>query len=300
MIKQRTIKRPVQSRGIGLHSGKGTNMRILPAPIDHGIVFKRIDLSPPVVIPAQYDSVVDTVLSTTIGAQGAHIKTIEHFMSVLHGLGIDNALIEIDEAEVPTMDGSAAAFVFLLQSAGILEQDAPKKVLVVNKKVEIVEQGKWISLQPYDGFRIHFTIYFEHEVIKKMDNSHSYTHSNTNFIYEISRARTFGFKKDVELLQSKNLALGGSLENAAVIGDEGVLNKDGLRFSGELVRHKILDTIGDLYLLGHSIVGELHAYCSGHDLNNKMLRALQNDTSGVRLVALDGEPISPNIKEMFA
>ena len=274
---QQTIAEPVSINGIGLHSGVDVTMKLYPAEADYGIKFIRKDLNKNNIIEAIWSNVTNTKLSTTISNQnGASVSTIEHLMSALSGLHIDNIKIEIDGPEVPIMDGSAGPFVFLLQSAGIKEQSKSKKFIRILKPIEVKDDvtGKWVKFEPFEGFKVAFTIGFDHPVFNDKTHTAVLDFSTVSFVKEVSRARTFGFMRDVELLRSKNLALGGSLDNAVVVDDHRVLNEDGLRYEDEFVKHKILDAVGDLYLLGKSLIGSFEGHKSGHDLNNKLLRKL--------------------------
>ena len=249
-------------------------MTLRPALPDSGIVFRRTDLGEPVDIPAHAEYVGDTMMGTTLQKGDAKIATVEHLLSALAGLGIDNALVEVSAGEVPIMDGSAGPFVFLLQSAGIEEQKAPKRFIRILQTVRVEEGDKWARFDPYDGFKVNFEIEFDHPSFKKHSQTASMDFSTTSFLREVSRARTFGFMRDLESLRARNLALGGNLDNAIVLDDNRILNEDGLRYEDEFVKHKILDAIGDLYLLGHSLIGEFSGFKSGHALNNKLLRTL--------------------------
>jgi UDP-3-O-[3-hydroxymyristoyl] N-acetylglucosamine deacetylase len=273
-LKQRTLKDSIRATGIGLHSGAKVYMTLRPAPVNTGIVFRRIDLAEPVDIPAAATNVSETMLGTTLEKGDACVATVEHLLSAMAGLGIDNAYVDLTAAEVPIMDGSAAPFVFLLQSAGIEEQNAPKRFCRIIKPVEVRDGDKWARFTPYDGFRVNFEIDFDHPVLRKHRQRVTLDFSTTAFLKEISRARTFGFLKDFEALRAMDLTLGGSLDNAIVMDGYRVLNEEGLRFSDEFVRHKVLDAVGDLYLLGASPIGEFSAYKSGHRLNNQLLREL--------------------------
>ena len=273
-MKQRTLKDSVRATGIGMHSGAKVYMTLRPAPANTGIVFRRLDLPEPVDVPASALNVTETNLGTTLEHGGARVATVEHLLSALAGLGIDNLFVDLTAAEVPIMDGSAAPFVFLLQSAGIEELTAPKRFIRILSPVEVREGDKWARLEPYDGFRVNFEIDYDHPVLQKQRQSASLDFSTTAFLKEISRARTFGFLKDVEYLRANELALGGSLDNAIVMDEYRVLNEDGLRFQDEFVRHKVLDAVGDLYLLGCCLIGEFTGFKSGHRLNNLLLRAL--------------------------
>lgn len=274
MIRQRTLKNTIRATGVGLHSGEKVFLTIKPAPVDSGIVFRRIDLDPVVDIPAQALSVGMTTLCTSLSKDDARVDTVEHLMSAMAGLGIDNSIIELNAQEVPIMDGSSGPFVFLIQSAGIIEQDAPKKFIRIKQKVEVKDGDKTARFIPYNGFKVGLEINFDHPVLQKSNQIASLDFSTTSYVKEVSRARTFGFTKDLEYMRSQNLALGGSVKNAIVVDDYGVLNEDGLRYDDEFVKHKILDAVGDLYLLGHSLIGEFVGYKSGHGLNNLLLREL--------------------------
>lgn len=293
MIRQRTLRNSIKATGVGLHSGDKVYLTLRPAPVDTGIVFLRTDVSPMVEIPAQALKVTDTTLSTTVENNGVKVSTIEHLMAALAGLGIDNAYIELSAPEVPIMDGSAGPFVFLIQSAGIEEQSAAKKFIRIKRKVTVKEGDKTASFVPFDGFKVSFTIDFDHPVFRSRSQKASVDFSSTSFVREVSRARTFGFLRDIEFLRSKNLALGGSVENAIVIDDYKILNDDGLRYDDEFVRHKILDAIGDLYLAGHGIIGEFQGYKSGHALNNQLVRALLAQQDAWEIVTFDDEVRAP-------
>jgi len=295
MLKQRTLKNSIRATGVGLHTGKKVLMVLRPAPANHGIWFRRTDLDRPVDIPARAESVGDTTLGTTIVRDGAKVSTIEHLLSALAGLGIDNAIIELSADEVPIMDGSAGPFVFLLQSAGIEEQNAPKRFVRIKKSVKVEDGEKWARFDPYDGFKVNFEIEFDHPVFKRRSQVASMDFSTTTFLREVSRARTFGFMRDLEYMRSRNLALGGNLDNAIVLDDYRILNEDGLRYEDEFVKHKVLDAIGDLYLLGHGLIGEFSGYKSGHGLNNRLLRTLIADVAAwedVTFETLQDAPIS--------
>jgi len=274
MIKQRTLKNVIRATGVGLHSGEKVYLTLRPAGANVGIVFRRVDFDEDVVIPAKAENVGDTQLSTTLIQGGVRVSTVEHLLSAIAGLGIDNIYIDLSAAEVPIMDGSAGPFVFLLQSAGIEEQNVAKRYIRIKKEVRVEDGDKWASFVPFEGFKVGFSIEFDHPVFKSRTQEAVIDFSSTSFVKEISRARTFGFMKDIEMLRQRNLALGGSMDNAIVVDDFRVLNEDGLRYEDEFVKHKILDAIGDLYLLGHSLIGEFHGHKSGHELNNKLLREL--------------------------
>ena len=294
MIKQRTLKNIIRATGVGLHTGDKVYMTLRPAAPNTGIVFRRTDLNPPVDIRARQDNVGDTRLSTTLVNGDVRVATVEHLLSAMAGLGIDNAYVDLSAPEVPIMDGSAGPFVFLLQSAGIEEQNAAKRFIRIKKPVKVQEGDKWASFEPFEGFKVGFSIEFNHPIISKRTSRAEIDFSTTSFVKEVSRARTFGFMRDIEMLREHNLALGGSMDNAVVLDDYRVLNEDGLRYEDEFVKHKILDAIGDLYLLGHSLIGAYHAHKSGHELNNKLLRALIADASAWEEVSYHEDPaVSP-------
>lgn len=280
MLKQRTLKTSIRATGVGLHGGQKVYMTLRPAPANTGIVFRRIDLDEPVDVPADARLVGETMLGTTLIRDGARVATVEHLMSALAGMRIDNLFIDLGAAEVPIMDGSAAPFVFLIQSAGIEEQNAPRRFVRIKKPIQVGDGDKWARLSPYSGYRINFEIDFQHPVFRRHPQKASVEFSTTTFLREVSRARTFGFMRDIELLRARNLTLGGSMDNAIVLDDYRVLNEEGLRYNDEFVRHKILDAIGDLYLFGPSLLGEYTGFKSGHELNNQLLLALhaQPDT----------------------
>ncbi len=292
-LKQRTIKDSIRATGIGLHSGVKVFMTLRPAPANTGIVFRRLDLPEPVDVPATALNVSETNLGTTLEHGEARVATVEHLLSALAGLGIDNLFIDLTAPEVPIMDGSAAPFVFLLQSVGIEEQTAAKRFIRIIEPIEVSEDDKWAKFEPYDGFRVNFEIDFDHPVLQKHRQKASLEFSTTAFLKEISRARTFGFLKDVEYLRANDLALGGSLDNAIVMDEYRVLNEDGLRFHDEFVRHKVLDAVGDLYLLGSCLIGEFTGFKSGHRLNNLLLRALLAQPAAYEAVVFDDERPSP-------
>jgi UDP-3-O-[3-hydroxymyristoyl] N-acetylglucosamine deacetylase len=293
-VRQRTLKESIRASGIGLHSGDKVYMTLRPAPANSGIVFRRLDLPEPVDIPASALCVTDTALGTTIEHNGAHVGTVEHLMSAMAGLGIDNAFIDLTAAEVPIMDGSAAPFVFLLQSAGIEEQNAAKRFIKVLKPIEVTEGDKWVRLTPHDGFRLNVEIDFEHPALRKYRQAVNLDFSTAAFLKEISRARTFGFLKDLEGARARERALGANLDNAIVMDEYRVINEDGLRYRDEFVRHKVLDALGDLYLLGSSLIGEFSGFKCGHKLNNLLLRALlEAPDSHVAVVFDESEQRSP-------
>lgn len=292
MIKQRTLAKPVHATGIGLHSGNKVTIALNPAPVNTGIVFRRVDLDPVVSIPASADLVQDTMLCTgLVDERGNRIATIEHLLSAVAALGLDNLVVEVDAPEIPIMDGSSSPFVFLLQSAGIEQQNALKKFIRIKETVRVeAEEGKWAELRPNPaGFKIDFAIDFEHPAISGRNQSISMDFDSVKFVKELSRARTFCFLRDVEFMQAHNLALGGSLENAIVLDEYRIINDEGLRYEDEFVRHKVLDAIGDLCLTGHSILGHLCAYKSGHALNNMLARKLLATPQAFEIVTFDDE-----------
>ena len=276
MLKQRTLSSKIKASGVGLHTGKKITLTLNPAQINTGITFIRTDLKSDQ-IKASLENVHDTRLSTTLSNETAKISTVEHLLSALAGLGIDNALVELDGPEVPIMDGSARPFVFMIQSAGIQEQNDTKKFIRIKKTIEVRQDEKWAKIEPFDGFKVAFTIDFNHPAFSESSQSSEIDFSSVSYLSQVSRARTFGFAKDIELLRKNNLALGGSVNNAIVIDDYKVINEEGVRFEDEFVKHKILDAIGDLYLLGHGLIGSFSAYKSGHHLNNLLLRELVNN-----------------------
>ncbi len=295
MIKQRTLKNVIRATGVGLHTGKKIFLTLRPAPANTGITFRRIDLDDPVEIEAKPDNVGDTMLSTSLVKGNVKISTVEHLLSALAGFGIDNAYIDLSSDEVPIMDGSAGPFVFLIQSAGVEEQNAPKRFMRIKEKIRIEEDDKWAMFEPFEGFKVGFTIEFDHPMFHDENCKAEIDFSTTSYVKEVSRARTFGFMREVELLRENNLALGGSLDNAVVVDDYRILNEDGLRYEDECVKHKILDAIGDLYLLGHSLIGSFTGFKSGHALNNRLLRELLARESAWELVSFEDEvdlPIS--------
>lgn len=274
MLRQRTLKTTIRATGVGLHTGEKVYMTLRPAAENSGITFRRIDLDEPVDIPADPMLVGETMLGTTLIKDGVKVATVEHLLAAMAGLGIDNINVDLSAPEVPIMDGSAGPFIFLLQSAGIEEQNAAKRFVRIKKIIRVEEDDKWAELRPFNGFKVDFEVYFNHPVFNKINQRATIDFSSSSFLKEVSRARTFCFLRDVEALRERNLTLGGSMDNAIVLDDYRILNEDGLRYSNEFVIHKILDAIGDVYLLGHSLIGEFRAYKSGHDLNNKLLRAL--------------------------
>jgi len=286
-VRQRTIKESIRSSGIGLHSGDKVYMTLRPAPVNTGIVFRRLDLPEPVDIPAHALNVTETMLGTTLEHGIAKVATVEHLLSAMAGLGVDNAFVDLTAAEVPIMDGSAAPFVFLLESAGLEEQSAPKRFVRVKERVEVGEGDKWVRLDPHDGFKINVEIDFDHPALRKHRQSMSMDFSTSSFLKEISRARTFGFLRDLETSRALDRALGGSLDNAIVMDEYRVLNEDGLRFRDEFVRHKVLDALGDLYLVGASLIAEFSGFKCGHRLNNLLLRRLLEQPASYEVVVFD-------------
>ncbi|MDD2737304.1 MAG: UDP-3-O-acyl-N-acetylglucosamine deacetylase [Methylomonas lenta] len=295
MIKQRTLKNTIRATGVGLHTGDKVYLTLHPAEVNTGIRFRRTDLEIPVMIEARPENVGETMLSTTLTRGDIKVSTVEHLLSAMAGLGIDNAIVDVSAPEVPIMDGSAGPFVFLLQSAGVVEQDAPKHYIRIKRAIKVEDADKWAAFEPFDGFKVTFTIDFEHPAFSDHLKTAVMDFSSTTFVKEVSRARTFGFMRDIEFLRENNLALGGSLDNAIVVDDDKVLNEDGLRYADEFVKHKILDAIGDLYLLGHSLIGEYKGFKSGHALNNKLLLTLLENKDAWEMVtfdSLDQAPIS--------
>lgn len=294
MIKQRTLRTEIEAIGVGLHSGDKVTIGFKPAPVNTGIVFRRVDLDPVVDIPAKAELVRETTLCTClIDDQGNKVSTVEHVSAALAGLGIDNIIIEVDNAEIPIMDGSASPFVFLLQSAGVMEQNAPKRFLKIDQVVRVEDGDKWAEFVPFDGFRVDYAIDFAHPEINNTQQRLMMDFSSSSFVHEISRARTFGFMKDIEYLRANNLALGGSMENAVVLDEYRILNPDGLRVDNEFVKHKVLDALGDLYLAGHSIIGEFRAHKAGHAINNMLVRELLKQQQAYSTVTFEGEVESP-------
>ena len=293
MLRQRTIKTAIRATGVGLHSGDKVYMTLRPAPVNSGIVFRRVDLDHPVDIPANAELVGETMLGTTLVKEGVKVATVEHLMSALAGLGIDNLIVDLSAPEVPIMDGSAGPFIFLLQSAGIEEQGAAKRLIRIRKTVRVEEGDKWAEFAPFNGFKVDFKISFNHPVFNKLSQHAVIDFSSTSFLKEVSRARTFCFLRDVETLRTHNLTLGGSMDNAIVMDDYRILNEDGLRYADEFVKHKILDAIGDVYLLGHSLVGQFSAHKSGHELNNRLLRAMLKDETAWDVVTFDDAKKAP-------
>jgi UDP-3-O-[3-hydroxymyristoyl] N-acetylglucosamine deacetylase len=293
VIKQRTLKNVIRATGVGLHSGEMVYLTLRPAAPNTGIIFRRVDLDPVVEIEAKAVNVGETALSTTLVEHGQKVSTVEHLLSALAGLGIDNAYIDLNAAEVPIMDGSAGPFVFLVQSAGIEEQNVAKQFIRIKKPVLLEDGDKWAKFEPFEGFKVSFTIDFEHPAFTGRPQQVDVDFSSTSFVREVSRARTFGFMKDIEKLREMNLALGGSMDNAIVVDDFRVLNEDGLRYEDEFVRHKVLDAIGDLYLLGHSLIGAFVGHKSGHEVNNRLLRKLLAQEDAWELVSFEEDKDAP-------
>jgi len=292
-MRQRTLRNSIKATGVSLHTGEKVYMTLHPAPIDRGIVFRRTDLDPVLELPARAENVGDTTLSTTLVVGKERVSTVEHLLAALAGLGIDNAYIDVSAPEVPIMDGSAGPFVFLIQSAGVVEQHAPKKFVRIKRKITVEDGDKVASLLPFDGFKVSFTIDFDHPVFRDRKAHAELDFSTTTFVQEVSRARTFGFIHEIEYLRSRGLARGGSVDNAIVVDEYRILNQDGLRFEDEFVRHKVLDAVGDLYLLGHSLLGEFRAYKSGHSLNNAALRALIAQPDAWEMVTFGDQAPAP-------
>jgi UDP-3-O-[3-hydroxymyristoyl] N-acetylglucosamine deacetylase len=293
MLRQRTLKSLVSASGVGLHTGQKVRITLRPAPVDTGVVFRRVDLPAPVDVPARAELVGEARLASTLIKDGVKIHTVEHLMSALGGLGVDNAYIDIDAPELPIMDGSASPFVLLIQQAGIEEQAAPKKFSRVTRRVEVKEGDKWARLDPYEGYRLSFSIEFRHPVIERTTQAVTVDFAETSYLKEIARARTFGFMHEVEDLRDSGLALGGGLDNAVVLDEYRVLNTEGLRFADEFIRHKLLDAIGDLYLLGHPLLGAFTAHKSGHALNNRLLRAALADPAALETVVFERAEETP-------
>ena len=293
MIRQRTLKNIIRATGIGLHSGEKVYLTLRPAAVDTGIVFRRMDLDPVVEIPALAKNVGETTMSTTLVKGDVKVDTVEHLLSAMAGLGIDNAYVELSASEVPIMDGSAGPFVFLIQSAGLEEQDKAKQFIRILREVTVEDGEKRATFVPFEGFKVGFEIDFDHPVFEGRTQTACVDFSSTSFVKEVSRARTFGFMRDIEFLRTNNLALGGSVDNAIVVDENSVLNEDGLRYEDEFVKHKILDAIGDLYLLGKSLIGEFRGYKSGHALNNSLLRSLLEQPDAWEVVTFADESLAP-------
>ena len=295
MIRQCTLKNVIRASGVGLHSGRKVYLSLRPAPVNTGIVFRRVDLDEVVEIKACPENVGDTTLSTTLSRGDVCVSTVEHLLSAMAGLGIDNAYVDVSAPEVPIMDGSAGPFVFLIQSAGIEQQNAPKQFIRIRKPVAVEDGNKWARFEPFEGFKVSFSIEFDHPAFHHSVSKATVDFSTTSFVKEVSRARTFGFMRDLERLRENNLALGGNLDNAVIVDDYRVLNEDGLRYEDEFVKHKVLDAIGDLYLLGHSLIGFFNGHKSGHKLNNKLLKALVADKSAWEIATFDDQVDVPII-----
>lgn len=293
MLRQRTLRNAIESVGVGLHTGDEVYLTLAPAPVDTGIVFRRVDLDPVVEIPARAENVGDTTLSTCLMADGQRISTVEHLLAAMAGLGIDNAIIDVSAPEVPIMDGSAGPFVSLIRSVGIEQQDAPKKFIRIKRKVTVEDGDKVASFLPFDGFNVSFTIDFDQPVFRNSTAHAEMDFANTSFVREVSHARTFGFMHEIEYLRSKGLARGGSFENAIVVDDYRILNQGGLRYEDEFVKHKVLDAIGDIYLVGNSLIGEFRAYKSGHALNNVAVRALLAQPDAWEMVTFEDAAAAP-------
>ena len=293
MLAQRTLSNSIKAFGIGLHSGEPITLKLLPAPTDTGIIFRRVDLDPVVEIKARAENVGDTTMSTSLTWKDVKISTVEHLLSAMAGLGIDNAYVEVNAAEIPIMDGSAGPFEFLIQSAGLHEQDAPKKFIRIKEKVRVPYNDAWAQVSPFEGFKVAFTGVWDHPVHKEHGTKASINFNSTSFVKEVSRARTFGFMSDLEALKENDLALGASQKNAVAIGDDAILNEDGLRLENEMTKHKVLDAIGDLYLLGHNLVGSFEGYKSGHTVNNALLRELIARPETWEVVTYDDPENSP-------
>ena len=293
MLKQRTLRNPIKAVGIGLHTGKNITMELLPADINTGINFIRKDVDEDLLIPAIAENVGDTSLSTALIKDDVKISTIEHLLSAIAGLGVDNCLIKVDGPEVPIMDGSSSPFVFLIQSAGLEDQNALKKFIKVKKEITVTREDAYASIKPFNGFKVSFKVDFDHPVHKRLPSESIIDFSSTSFVKEVCRARTFGSWNEKELLQSKNLALGASVSNAIVFGEEKILNEEGLRFNDEIVKHKMLDAIGDLYLLGGNLIGQFSGYKSGHALNNQLLRKIISDADAYEVVEFENSENAP-------
>jgi len=295
VMQQRTPNKVIQAKGVGLHSGEMVHLTLRPAPPNTGIVFRRTDLTPVVEIPALYDRVGDTMLCTSLQHQGVKVATVEHLLSALAGLGIDNAYVDVNAAEIPIMDGSAAPFVFLIQSAGIREQNAAKRFIRILKPIRVEDNGKYVQFLPYNGYKVSFTIEFDHPAFNDKPQKATFDFTGTSYVKEVCRARTFGFLSDYEQLREANLVKGGSLNNAIVVDDYRILNEDGLRFESEFVTHKVLDAIGDLYLLGCGLIGAFEGYKSGHGLNNRLLRELMAHQDAWEYTHFDAENYQPSV-----
>jgi UDP-3-O-[3-hydroxymyristoyl] N-acetylglucosamine deacetylase len=287
MLKQRTLKKQVSATGVGLHNGEKVTLTLYPAAIDTGIIFRRADLPGAPEIKASPEAVTDTRMCSALEQNGARVSTVEHLMSALSGLGVDNIIVEVTASEIPIMDGSSGPFIFLLQQAGILEQAAAKKFIKIKKLVEVIEKDKWVKFEPFHGFKMDFTIDFDHPVFEHSGSNVKIDFADNSYVKDISRARTFGFMHEVEYLRANGLARGGSLDNAIVLDEYRILNREGLRYDDEFAKHKVLDAIGDLYMLGHPLLGAFTAYKSGHALNNALLRTLMAEKDAWEFVTFD-------------
>ena len=287
MIRQRTINNTIHATGIGVHTGEKVYLTLRPAPVDTGVIFRRVDLDEPVEILAYAENIGDTTLSTCLAKGNTRVATVEHLMSALAGVGVDNLYVDLNAPELPIMDGSSGPFVFLIQSAGIEEQKARKKFIRIKRRVEIQQDDKLVKLEPYEGFKVTFGIDYDHPVINESQKSLTYDFSTTSYVKEVSRARTFGFLSDYEYIRKAGLALGASLDNAIVLDEYKILNDDGLRYPDEFIKHKMLDAIGDLYLLGHSVIGAFTGYKSGHSLNNQLLQKVISDKKAWEVVTFE-------------
>ena len=293
MLKQRTLRNPIKAVGIGLHTGKNINMELLPSDINTGISFIRTDIDPENVISASAENVGDTTLSTALVKDDIKISTIEHLLSAIAGLGVDNCLIKVDGPEIPIMDGSSSPFVFLIQSAGIEEQDSLKKFIKVKKEISVTRGDAYAKIKPFNGFKVSYKVDFDHPVHKGLPSESIIDFSTTSFVKEVCRARTFGNARDLEELRSQNLALGASISNAIAFGDDKILNEEGLRFNDEIVKHKMLDAIGDLYLLGHNLIGEFSGFKSGHALNNQLLKKIIEQDNAYEIIEFEDSKNAP-------
>ena len=293
MLKQRTLRNPIKAVGIGLHTGKNINMELLPSDINTGISFIRTDIDPENVISASAENVGDTTLSTALIKDDIKISTIEHLLSAIAGLGVDNCLIKVDGPEIPIMDGSSSPFVFLIQSAGIEEQDSLKKFIKVKKEISVTRGDAYAKIKPFNGFKVSYKVDFDHPVHKGLPSESIIDFSTTSFVKEVCRARTFGNARDLEELRSQNLALGASISNAIAFGDDKILNEEGLRFNDEIVKHKMLDAIGDLYLLGHNLIGEFSGFKSGHALNNQLLKKIIEQDNAYEIIEFEDSKNAP-------
>lgn len=301
MLRQRTIKAPIKATGVGLHTGAKVTMTLRPAAVNSGVVFRRMDLAGAADLRADAQHVTDTRLCSALEAGGVKVATVEHLMSALAGLGIDNVIVDLNGPEVPILDGSAAPFVYLLQSAGIEEQGAPKRFLRIIRPVEARDGDKWARFEPHDGFKLSFEIVFDHPAVERTAQAVTVDLAATSYAKEIARARTFGFVQEVEALRNVGLIQGGSLDNAIVMDEYRVLNSDGLRYADEFVKHKVLDAIGDLYLVGHPIIGAFSAFKSGHELNNRLLRAVLADSSAYEIASFRrADDAPPALARLYA